>query len=102
MKKQQEARNNQGRRISQTAEMCSLDSLPRGGMLQFSYCETKCDNITSLDNRMFSSPRYGQFTNSRYIFTLRHVTIKASLAFFTVTRSQIKGAQKPYEMIILI
>lgn len=85
MKKQQEARSTQGRRISQTAEMCFLNSLPGGGMLKFSYCETKYDNITSLDNKMFFSPHYGQFTNSRYIFALRHMTIKASFAFCTVT-----------------
>lgn len=59
MKTQQEARNTQGRRISQTAEMCFLDSLPGEGMLRFSYCETTCNNVTSLDNRMFCSSQYG-------------------------------------------
>lgn len=56
MNKQQGARNTHGRRISQTAEMCFLDSLPGGGMLKFSYGETEYDNITSVDNKTFFSP----------------------------------------------
>ena len=43
-RKEQEARNTHGMRISPVVEMRFLDSLHRGGMSGFSYCETKYDS----------------------------------------------------------